>query len=118
MITYMTEVVSEKDLMREHNLTWMEVYKLRSNNVGGSFILDELEYKVPAYDPTIKHTKRSYYTISKGDVKYTRLAPKEVTFYTGKAGSTISGKTIKTGSAMLNGWLVEREGFVLEENKC
>ena len=112
-IKYMSDIVTEDALMKQHNLTWIEAYKLKSNNIGGSFILDGLEYFVGKAKKN--HKTRSLYTISKGKEKYTELVPKEVEWHIKRFGSVISSKTIKTGSAMINGWFVERENFVPPE---
>lgn len=113
IIKFSKEEVKIIDIQRRHNLSYMDVYKLKCNNVRGSFTLDGLEYDVEEFKSKKDKKPRSFYTISKGDIKYTELVPKEVSSYVGRCGSMISNKTIKTGSAVINGWLVEREGFVV-----
>lgn len=109
MITYMTEPVNVECLLKAHKTTIFKLNSFINTAEEGLFMIDDNEYRVIA--DHIKQKKRSSYTISKGDKEFPGLAPKEVSFYVGRGVSVVSNKTIKTGSAMINGWLVEREEF-------
>ena len=112
MIKYMGDPVDEECLLKVHNITHIKLYKLKANAVNRRFYIDGNEYLIVDDAKRLenqKEPKNLMFTISKGNRKYSNLKTKEVSVFVERGFSMISNATIKTGSAVINGWLVERE---------
>lgn len=109
MIKFDNKEVNISDIQRLHNLSYVEVYKLKSNNMGGSFTIGNFTYTVEPDGLESKTKKRYTCTIEKGCTKFSGLTPKEVSYYTERSLSIISSKTKEHGSGIINGWYVERD---------
>ena len=45
-IKYMNDQVTDGAIMKQHGITWVQLYRLKHNNIGRHFILDGLKYTV------------------------------------------------------------------------
>ena len=96
-IKFMSDKVTDEAIMEQHNLTWLQLYALKHNHIGGYFMLDGLKYSVTTdkkkakpfppdvenpihLPPAFRNGKKVNFLIT--DVKYGNNVPPKNTFRT------------------------------------
>jgi hypothetical protein len=125
MIKYMKEPVTEECLLKAHNITWVELYKIKAEAIDNEFTLDDNLYELTGEDSyeykqkELKraarekkkqqiHTKHPKYNISKGEKHHNGLTAKIAGIIIERTVATLYERTRVKNVVDINGWVVEK----------
>ena len=127
MIKYMREKVTESCLLRAHNITAAQLYKIIAAAVDNEFTLDGNTYQLTDEDSyeyrqkrlkggkkkshsntTNKKIKHPTYNLSKGNLKHNAVSARFAAVILERGVSGISQRTKKKSICIINKWTVER----------